>query len=308
MPSSSVKRILQWGPLGIAVVAVGLVLWVLFRGSNEPSVVDINPRIPPPEFLYLDSPRVLAYLSELEDGLSESERRTISETLSVNATVAGQVGVGTSRQEIGSVERLVTPTAASRFNRLRNLLDDRKWLRKLDRHILTDLQTRSRFFNGLSAAAEGQFVEISHVRLTVSPAITVYRFARRSGAPDVAKFVRLIGGNPRLAFSLVTEGSPLVLLVGRYASLIDEPSPFFGELTVLGKMIRWLPSSPPIYVDQESLATYGPALSFAPRSILRKLKIRPCTQRGACGLAQNLKRDVTVSAPGAVILLIAVYK
>jgi hypothetical protein len=54
---------------------------------------------------------VLAYLSQLEDGLSESERRTISETESVNATVAGQVGGGASRQVIGSVERLVTPTA-----------------------------------------------------------------------------------------------------------------------------------------------------------------------------------------------------
>jgi hypothetical protein len=305
--SSSVNRILHAAPFGIAVVAIALLLWVLLRGSDS-SVVDINPRIPPAEFLYLDSARVLAYLSELEDGLSESERRTISETQSVNAAVVGQVGGGASRQEVGSVERLVTPTAASRFNRLRNLLEDRKWLRKLDRHSLTDLQTRNGFFNGLGQASEGQFVEISHVRLTVPPPITVYRFARRSGDPDVAKFVRLVGINPRLPLSLMTEGSPLVLLVGRYASLIDEPSPFFGEVTVLGKMIRWLPESPPIYIDQESLATYGPALSSAPRSILQKLKIRPCMPRRKCGLAQDLKRDVTVSAPGAVILLVAVYK
>ncbi len=285
--------------VALITIAVALV-WGFFRGG-EASLPDINPGIRPAEFLYLDNARVLAFVSQLENGLSESERQTISRTSGVNVGLTGGVAGGVSSQATGSVERVVTPTAASRFNRLRTRLEDRRWLQLLDAHQLLPLTTRGHFFKSLGRATEGGFVEISHVRLTVPPAVTVYRFAQHSGSADAARFVQMVGPNPRVPMSLRAEHSPSLLFVGRYASLADEPSLFFGEVTVLGKVIRQVPLGA-IYRDSEAIATYGPALSSAPTLILRQLQIRPSS------LVPDLRADVTVTAPGAVIIPIAIYK
>jgi hypothetical protein len=287
----------------LAVAAVGIaVAWAFFRGG-EPVLPDVDPRIRPAEFLYLDGARVVAFLSQLEDGLSDSERQTVSRMSAIDVGLTGAVAGHGSREATGSVERVVTPTGASRFNRLRSRLQDRGWLESLDAHSLAPLQTRGRFFDTLGRAGEGGFVEIEHVRLTVPPAVTVYRFARRSGSGDAKRFVGMVGANPRVPLSLRAERSPSVLFVGRYASLADESSLFFGEVTVLGKLIRNLPAGGGVvYRDKETLATYGPALRSAPAPILRKLQIRPAS------LGRDLRDGTTVTAPGAVIIPIAIYK
>jgi hypothetical protein len=284
----------------LVVAAVGVVAWASFRGG-EPPLPNLDPRIRPAEFLYLDGARVVAFLSQLEDGLSDSERQTVTRTSGFDVGLTGTVAGGASHEATGSLERVVTPTGASRFNRLRSRLQDRGWLQPLDARTLVPLQTRGRFFDTLRRAGEGGFVEIEHVRLTVPPAVTVYRFARRSGSADANRFIRLVGANPRVPLSLRTERSPSLLFVGRYGSLADEPSLFFGEVTVLGKLIRQIPAGA-VYRDNETIATYGPALPFAPRPLLRKLKIRPTS------LGRDLRDGTTVTAPGAVIIPIAIYK
>jgi hypothetical protein len=283
------------------LVALGFALaWTFVRDGESP-LRDINPRIQPAEFLYLDNARVVAFLSQLEDGLSEAEHQTISQTSEISVGLTGGVAGGASDEATDSVERVVTPTGASRFNRLRNRLQDHGWLKSVDARQLPVLAKRDRFYRDLRRAHEGGFVEIAHVHLTVPPAVTVYRFARRSGSPAALRFTRLVGLNPRIPVSLRSEHSPALLFVGRYASLADESSLFFGEVTVLGKVVRLVPSGA-LYRDNEALATYGPALASAPVEILRKLGIRRSS------LARNLLEDVTVSAPGAVIIPIAVYK
>lgn len=285
----------------LAICAAGVAIaWSFFRGGEAPPP-DINPRIRPAEFLYLDNDRVVAFLSQLEDGLSDSERQTLSRTSGIEVGLTRVVTGTASREATGTVERVVTPTGASRFNRLRNRLQDRGWLQSLEGRELLPLVTRDRFFKNLRRAREGGFVEVAHVRLTVPPPVTVYRFARRSGGADAKRFVQLVGPNPRVPLSLRAERSPSLLFVGRYASLADESSLFFGEVTVLGKVIRQVPSGA-IYRDNEALASYGPALQLAPPLILRQLKIRPPS------LAPNLRDGVTVTAPGAVIIPIAIYK
>src|SRR5438034_5614970 len=70
-------------------IVVGLVIghYVL---TVEKSVVRtrlLPPDTPPAEYLYLDEPRVLAYLGQIEGGLTAAEKRTASQTESVNASL-----------------------------------------------------------------------------------------------------------------------------------------------------------------------------------------------------------------------------
>jgi hypothetical protein len=138
--------------------------------------------------------------------------------------------------------------------------------------------------------------------MTVPALVTVYRLARRSGAKDAKAFVELIGRNPRVPLSFRTESSPMLLFVGRYASLADETSLFFGDVTVVGKVIRRVVPNRTGYIDSESLATYATAQSAVPEPILRRLR------KHRSGLVRDLRNDVTVDQLGAVILPIAIYK
>lgn len=285
---------------GLAILAVVLLIHPLFAGAAPLGPVSINPRTPPSEFLYFDRGRVSAYLSQLEGGLSDSERRTVNTLLSggVEAEVAG-LGGSASKQTTTAVEQVVTATDASRFIHLRDRLKDLGWLHAIDARKLVPVPTRS---DRLRFAREGEFVEISHVPVTVPSLVTVYRYARRSGAEDAKAFVEMVGPNPRAPFSFRTERSPLLLFVGRYAMLADETSLFFGEVTVVGKVIRRVVPERMPYVDGESLATYATAESAAPPLILRRLRKARST------LVRDLRNDVTVRGLGAVILPIAIFK
>jgi hypothetical protein len=101
--------------IGVAVVIVALV------SSGDGSQVDeIDPGIPPAEFLYIDNDRVAAYLAQLQGGRATGERlsRTLTRELSGTASAGGSFEVGASAQEQSFVEREVTPTAASNYFRL----------------------------------------------------------------------------------------------------------------------------------------------------------------------------------------------
>jgi hypothetical protein len=284
---------------GLALVLAVLLVRPLFA-NHVSAPAAIHPRVPPSEFLYLDSRRVVAYLAQVEDGLTDSERRSISTLLTggLEASVAG-IGGSASKQMTTAVEQVVTPTDASRYNHLHDRLADRKWLHVLDARRLMDVGQRFPQLN----LPEGEFVEVRHVLLTVPPLVTAYRYARQSGEADAKAFVKLVGPNPRVPLSFRTERQPLLLFVGRYGSLADEGSIFFGEVTVVGKLIRRvLPDHRIPYIDGESLSTYGTAQSAVPAGILQRLKKRRNT------LLHDLKIDVTVDDLGAVILPIAIFK
>lgn len=284
---------------GLAIIAAALLIRPLFAGA-APLPVTINPEMPPSEFLYFDRGRVSAYLSQLEGGLSDSERRTVN-TLLTGGVEAGVAGLGgsASKQTTTAVEEVVTATDASRFISLRSRLKRLNWLHAIDARQLVPVQTRA---DRLRLAREGEFVEVSHVRMTVPALVTIYRYARRSGAEDAKAFVEMVGPDPRAAFSFRTERSPLLLFVGRYGMLADETSLFFGEVTVVGKVIRRIVPERTPYVDGESLATYSAAEPAVPSMILRRLR------KARSNLVRDLRNDVTVRGLGAVILPIAIFK
>ena len=101
--------------------------------SSGNDLFSIQSDIPPAEFLYLDYGRVLPYLSQLENGLTSSQLRTLSRSTSLNAGAeTGQgIKVGGTFASQNSLQETVTPTAASQFYLLENRLKQRHWLQQL---------------------------------------------------------------------------------------------------------------------------------------------------------------------------------
>jgi hypothetical protein len=124
MSSKTVGTVARYVGAGIVVVGAIVVGVVIFHdlGVAYPAPSKAGPSlaaadVPPLEYAYLDSPRVAAYLGQLENGLAKSEERSQQFTQSVNASLSGgsvaQLGASEQAQE-GS-QMTVTPTAADEF-------------------------------------------------------------------------------------------------------------------------------------------------------------------------------------------------
>jgi hypothetical protein len=95
----------------------------------------------------------------------------------------------------------------------------------------------------------------------------------------------------------------------RYRSLAHEASLLGGELSVVGKVVfkdSRLPnevaaggSGRPSYLDRETLTTFAPALQRAGRLLLRRLQLRR---------SRMVRRSLTIDAPVAVIIPVAIYQ
>ena len=161
--------------------------WWLIGGSGDSggNLLQGDPGIAPPEYAYLDNARVVAYLGQIEGGLSGSEKVTEQLTRTRNGGVAAsglQVGGSSSQQQF--VEHVVTPTATARFYRLLDLLQAKSYL-----------QTVS-YGRGLSAqflrrASEGDFVRIKGCRMRLPTYAQIDELIRSAPAPlaaDVAEY------------------------------------------------------------------------------------------------------------------------
>ena len=244
---------------------------------------------PPGEYLYLDSVRVSAYLSQLENGLSASELRTLSRTESAEIGTAGSlVKAGGTLQSTHSLQATVTPTAASLFYRLESRLSQRDWLRSVD--VDAPFADFSAPLFGMKAVPEGQFVELKNCLLRLPAFARVYP-----------------GLKPK------TPALPLTLLVGdekgkhaellfpiAYVALANEPSLFSTRLTVVGKLVRKV-SPGRSYVDVVTKGAFTHALASHKR-LLKRLHLPLAT------LTRQFTAAVSVHGPGAVILPIAILK
>jgi hypothetical protein len=144
--------------LGAGVLAVA---WFVF-GSGDDSL-SADPGIPPPEYVYLDNARVLAYLSQIEGGLSSSEKLTeqVTRERSGGVSASGiQVGGSVSQEQF--VERVVTPTATTRFYRLLDRLRAKSYLHTVD--VADGLKQVAR---ELRDVPEGDFVRVGNCRAVV---------------------------------------------------------------------------------------------------------------------------------------------
>jgi hypothetical protein len=140
---------------------VGL-LW-LYLGRGDAAALEQDPGIPPPEYAYLDNARVLAYLSQIEGGLSKSETRSRKVTdTRTGGVAAGGVELGGSSSREQFVEETVTPTATGLFYRLLDRLSDKGYLRELDAS-----SPPTAFAGALGVVPEGFFVRIAGCKLRV---------------------------------------------------------------------------------------------------------------------------------------------
>jgi hypothetical protein len=140
---------------------VGLVWLYLERG--DAGALEQDPGIPPPEYAYLDNPRVRVYLGQIEGGLTSSEKRTRSVTdARTGGVAAGGVELGGSKSSAQSVEETVTPTDTALFYRLLDRLDDKGYL-----HELNASSPPTTFAKALGVVPEGFFVRIAGCKLRV---------------------------------------------------------------------------------------------------------------------------------------------
>jgi hypothetical protein len=154
-------------------------VWLYLSRGSDVGALEQDPGIPPPEYAYLDNTRVLAYLAQIEGGLSSSEKRTrkVSDTRT-GGVAAGGVELGGSSSRDDSVEETVTPTATSLFYRLLDRLGDKGYLRELNA-----ANSPTAFARALGVVPEGFFVRIAGCKLRVPTYIQMNEIISESRRP-----------------------------------------------------------------------------------------------------------------------------
>jgi hypothetical protein len=275
-------EIYKWG-FGIAalaalVVIIGLLAEDQDAGDGFPSAL----RMPPAEFLYLDGPRILTYLEELEGGSVKKIHRISKEirTASAEATL-GQGKIGASTQRENAADSVLTRTEASLLGLLLDGLRSNH-APAVSLHPVTLGKP-----SDLESIQEGWLVRFQTEHLLspgyIRPYVVVHQsatlealFPRKTGDEESTKqseeqreeaerFSKNVGRNPRVIFAVsppIDDGkSPLrIMMPMNYLSLTtersllekDEDKYAGGRLTVIGKVIRvFEPERPEEDLDPE---------------------------------------------------------
>jgi hypothetical protein len=135
-----------------------------------------------------------------------------------------------------------------------------------------------------------------------SASVAVSADVERKLTAAARRLVRAAGPDPRVPLS-TCNGEPALrprgvdlLIPIRLGELSPEQSLLAGPVTVVGKVVRAVRGGD-IYVDEASLAVFSDAVAGVDAAVASD-----------SGLQGELAADVTVLAPGAVILPIAIYK
>ncbi|NUT55435.1 MAG: hypothetical protein HOQ03_05570 [Thermoleophilia bacterium] len=333
------------GGVVAGAAAVAAIWWWTGDGATA-SALGRGPSIAPPDYVYLDNARVVLYLGQIEGGVAASERLTEQLTQNRNATVAASgFQVGGSSGRSSAVERVVTPTATARFSRLLDRLDAEGFLRTVD--AAAPGKALAQAFGGIEEGTfvrlrncslrippyveYGQAVQPS-ARLSPDDAWTAFlatgvdtvltfqtaqveagrstvltgtgtaqadEATKRGLAAAATQLARVVRRNPRVPASCgetanAPRGALDMLVPLRLGELSPERSLLAGPVTVVGKVVRAVRRDEDAYVDTASLALFAEPVATA----------NVFAGEGEGGLAA----DVTVLAPGAVILPIAIYK
>lgn len=354
MPLPKGPRLSFAAGLGVGLAAIALAWFVLGGGAQSVALED-DPGIPPPEYVYLDNARVLAYLSQIEGGLSASEKRMRRVSASRNAGAsAGGVEAGGSAESESFVEATVTPTATTSFYRLLDRLGDKGYLAELDASAPPAVFARE-----LGAAAEGSFVRITNCRLRLPTYVQMQQVIDETPGPisafaaariaehgtdeeflaqqaarvqaeidagktpgamlgtafamlSPAEERRLTRAAERFAAAIPpTARVPLSTCAGRVLQrprpdllfpitldgLSDERSLLAGPVTVVGKVVRQVRKPEDTYVDRKALTAYSQPVVAVDDAL-----------ESDEPMSGELRDDVAVLPPGAVILPLAIYK
>ena len=129
---------------------------------------------------------------QLQGGLARSEQLSEQLTQGRNAGLsAGGVSVGGTAGSSASRERVVTPTATTRFYQLLDRLDDDGYLHRIDASASPKISCGW-------AGAEGTFVQLRRCRLRIPSYISL--LSSTSGRA---------GTSPSMAYKGLGEGQPL---------------------------------------------------------------------------------------------------
>jgi hypothetical protein len=253
----------------LAVFLLALLGVAYLSARDDDSGSSFEARIPPVEFLYLDGPRVLNFLSELEGGEVGPVHRISKEISSVNAGVGEQgFTVGASSQRETAAESTVIRTESSALGLLLATLEDSD--REAVHYHAVELDDPG----DLNEIREGMLVRfVTHYLLSpgyIRPYVVVRQsatlaalFPRAAGSKSDAEnsaeqrrkaesFVRQVGPDPRLTFAVspptpAADEKPLkILLPMEYRGLTQERSLLEkgrdeytgGRLVIIGKVIR----------------------------------------------------------------------
>ncbi len=338
----------KWGLALMAVALVGagvLIGYLAFRGDNgTPDRFAFTSREVPAEFLYLDNVRAQAYLSQIQGGLSNSERQqiTTSRTGTVSAGAGSPVQIGVGGQSQAFVDREVTPTTTSTLLKLVDRLGDADVqspvrLRTLD--AATDVAT---FRRGVLGLREGDFVEITDARVLLPPYAQPYNVIRRFGSQPLtrnpgravlaasARYARAVGRDPRIVFNIgarrakdnppsagcgagaAPRENARVIVPVQFSQLAGEQSLFSGgESTVFGKVVRVLHPRPGNRLARASDVCYRDLVSYNTFTLGRPLL--PPALIGDLGLTpaqidESLGEDTSLRWPAAVVVPVAIFK
>lgn len=275
-----------------AIAAAVFLSWLHWGHSNSPGnpFALEGPSEPPGEYLYLDTGRVIAYLSQIQGGIPKDEQLTFSQSQSVsgNLTVGGAGAQGTN-QTGTSLQETITSTDASQFNRLEGGLEHHHWLTRLNANGWPDT-----FRRNLALLPEGSFVAIRNCRL-VLPAYAAAYSAFKERIPSLPLTLTIEAEPPGQNIELLFPIS--------FRALANEPSLFSTQLTVVGKIIRQVTAAHPSYVDVDTRASFAFDIEHSQNELKKKVGHLPVAR-----LENAFSAAVTVDAPGAVILPIAIFK
>lgn len=321
-------------------VIIAAVVWFVTgfdsgNGNNDPQF----PANGPPEFLYLDGTRVLAYLAEFDGGNFTTKQLTEKSSNEVSGSVGFQgVEGGEKQQSEESTSKEIKATAAGNYIEL---------LAKLENlhHGLTTIGL-GRFEYQVSGLTEGQFVRFQthglrppiylnpylavHQRETLStlfplpPAGEPGRKRVKLQRANATRFGERVGDDPRVVFALrplnerELEGKKLgkremenhvQYLMPMDARLLTKERSLIkfggGDFTVVGKVVRIFPENgdhnSPAYVDSPTVETWQQPLAAAPLKLLCRTD-RECTKTiRASGVTPEERSEAILKSRGTSI-------
>ena len=277
--------------LGIILIGAAIAAGTLKPGSGAKKN-QLKASFPPVEFLYLDKPRSLSYLEELQGGTVNSEQESRSATSNLEAKLKLESSeAGTTRNETQQLQRSITPTAASTFMELRAALERGGKIHTIDHPAE---------YKEILELEEGQFIlfdtEELHRPLYLDPYLAVrqdptltalfpmpehgHRKRRwvRSERRAARLFATQVGASPHMVFSLWPGSAKndvhylLPLNIGSFNKEDSVLKNGGGSLWILGKLTRVLPEPSEQerkkkgfdYVDFATRETWRLPLHFAP--------------------------------------------
>jgi len=277
----------------LAVILAAVVWLVTGFHSGEGNGDPQFPANGPPEFLYLDGTRVLAYLAEFDGGNFTTKKLFEKSSSELNASIGLQgAGAGGKSEHEESTSKEIRATAAGNYIEL---------LAKLEnlRHGLTTIGL-GQFKDNVSSLTEGQFVRFQTHGLRppiyLNPYLAVGQHETLGtlfplppkGQPgrervrlqraNAERFSDRVGDDPRVVFALrpSNEKEHVQYLMPMDARLLTKERSLIkfggGEFTVVGKVVRIFPEdgdhNSPAYVDSPTVETWQQPLAAAPLKLL----------------------------------------